>query len=581
MHSRIMLAGLAGGGLVATAPLQAAAALADAPGANSADAFTIGGYTFDPYTLSSSGAEVQGWAPLTEISVASPLWQLAEPAANQYFDVYNASGTTVGSIESSPTVANLLGMTNTEFTVTGSTAATGDTSAQAAGLPAVGTVYDVFNLGHGVQNVYIATPGADGTVTDTLVTPLGNIDLSSQVSGIDAAVPLQPGDAFTGLVGHTSAGNCDAFAIGNTTFDPFTVGSTGTQVPGFAPVDLSVTAPPVLLVGGGSAGNPATGYDLATQSFDVYNGTHPSAADVGTITAGEDVTSQFGMTNTELVVRGATAATGDTSAQAAGLPAVGTVYDVFNLGHGVQNVYIATPGADGTVTDTLVTPLGNIDLSSQVSGIDAAVPLQPGDAFTGLVGHTSAGNCDAFAIGNTTFDPFTVGSTGTQVPGFAIVNQLIGVMPVLNLGGGSYYDWIPPLATQSFDVYNGTSAGAVDIGTISTDEYVANLLGMANTGFTVTGSTAAGGDTSAQAAGLPAVGTVYDVFNLGHGVQNVYIATPGADGTVADTLVTPLGNIDLSSLVSGIDAAMLDPGAAFDIGASVASAIDPVSLLGL
>jgi hypothetical protein len=580
MYRRITLAGLAGGGLVATALSQAAAALADAPGA---DAFTIVSTTFDPYYVSSSGAEVQGWAPLTPISVASPLWELGEPAVNQYLDVYNATGVDIGTVTVNDYGANLLGNTDTGFTVAAVTPAGEDTSAQAAELPAVGTAYDVFNLGHGVENVYTATPGADGTVTDTLVTPLGDINLSPLVSGIDAAEPLQPADAFAALVSHTSAGNSDAFAIGALTFDPFTVTGSGTEVPGFATVPLSVTTPPVLLTAGGSAGNPASpsAYVLATQDFDVYNGTSPSAADVGTITTGEDVTNLLGMTNTELVVRGATAAGGDTGPQAAELPAVGTVYDAFHLGHGVENVYTATPGTDGAVTDTLVTPLGDINLSPLVSGIDAAEPLQPADAVTALVGHTSAGNSDAFAIGDITFDPFTVSSSGTEVPGFATVYQLLGVPPLLNLGGGSYTDWIPPLATQSFDVYNGTSSSAVDIGTISTNEYVADLLGMTNTAFTVTGATAAGGDTSAQAAELPAVGTVYDLFNLGHGVENVYTATPGADGAVTDTLVTPLGNVDLSPLVSGIDAAMINPGAAFDVGSSAASVIDPLSFLGL
>ena len=66
---------------------------------------------------------------------------------------------------------------------------------------------DAFNLGNGYENVYTATPdvtAADGTVTpgvvtDTLVTPYGNTNLDSLFGGINAANPLQPGDAFTGL----------------------------------------------------------------------------------------------------------------------------------------------------------------------------------------------------------------------------------------------------------------------------------------------------------------------------------------------------------------------------------------------
>ena len=54
MHHRLILAGLAAtGGLLTTAFLQAAVAVADTAdvvSATGADAFTIGNYTFDPFT---------------------------------------------------------------------------------------------------------------------------------------------------------------------------------------------------------------------------------------------------------------------------------------------------------------------------------------------------------------------------------------------------------------------------------------------------------------------------------------------------------------------------------------------------
>jgi hypothetical protein len=111
---------------------------------------------------------------------------------------------------------------------------------------------------------------------------------------------------------------------------------------------------------------------------------------------------------------------------------------------------------------------------------------------------------------------------------------------------------------------------------------VTNLLGLTNTVFTIQTVTPADGLTD---AGLPPVGTVYDVFNLGGGWQNIYIATPGADGTVTDTLMTPFGNVDLSSLFGDINAAdPLDAGAAFtgldDVGSALASAWDPLEFLG-
>ena len=88
-------------------------------------------------------------------------------------------------------------------------------------MPTVGSVYDSFNLGNGYDNVYAAIPGAIGggdTVTDTLVTPYGNVNLDSLFGSIDAAAPLQPGDAFTGLA--DSAVAHDAFTIGGYTLRP-------------------------------------------------------------------------------------------------------------------------------------------------------------------------------------------------------------------------------------------------------------------------------------------------------------------------------------------------------------------------
>ena len=55
MHHRLILAGLAAtGGLLTTAFLQAAVAVADTAdvvSATGADAFTIGSHTFDPFTV--------------------------------------------------------------------------------------------------------------------------------------------------------------------------------------------------------------------------------------------------------------------------------------------------------------------------------------------------------------------------------------------------------------------------------------------------------------------------------------------------------------------------------------------------
>jgi hypothetical protein len=63
-------------------------------------------------------------------------------------------------------------------------------------------------LSGGLENIYTAIPGVGGaaeTVTDTLVTPLGVIDLDALFSGIGAIAPLDPGDAFTAGLDAASA----------------------------------------------------------------------------------------------------------------------------------------------------------------------------------------------------------------------------------------------------------------------------------------------------------------------------------------------------------------------------------------
>ena len=158
----------------------------------------------------------------------------------------------------------------------------------------------------------------------------------------------------------------------------------------------------------------------------------------------------------------------------------------------------------------------------------------------------------------------------------------------MELGGGTanLFDTVIALAPQNFNVYDGTGASATEVGSIVGNEDVTNLLGLTNTEFTVASVTGTSAD-------LPTVGSVYDAFNLGDGIENVYTAIPGVSGgadTITDTLVTPWGNFNLDSLVAGIDAtSALDPGNAFTGGldvageaaTSAASAIDPLSFLGL
>jgi len=572
MHHRLVLAGLAAtGGLLTTAFLQvavAAADTADVVSATGADAFTIGNYTFDPFT--SPG--VEGFDTVAQLTTSPPLLELGGgtalglPLAQQGFEIFDPSThADLGSIEGNETIASLFGLTSTDFTVASVDPSGSGTDAS---LPTVGSVYDVFNLGNGYENVYTAVPG--GTVTDTLVTPTGDVNLDSLFS-FNAADPLNPGDAFTGLDVSGISGAADAFSIGGFTLDP----QLAAGGEGFDTIAPLATVAPLLEIGGSSLGDPADGGSLSNQAFEVLNS---SGTEIGTINTGVDVTNLLGLTNTQLVVESG-------SDVGTGIPTQGTVLDAMNFGNGYENVYTATPGADGTVTDTLVTPYGNINLDSLFGNINDANPLNPGDALTGLQSGDSAIGADAFSIGGTTFDPTLAGGA----EGFTPVEQLLGAPPLLDLGGGTptIFGITLSLASQDFNVYDG-AATTDQIGSITTNDEVTNLLGLTNTEFTVTGATPLG-DT--PVADLPAEGSVYDVLNFGDGFENVYTALPGATGdTVTDTLVTPFGNLNLDSLFAGIDAvSALDPGAAFGSGldvateaaTSAASAIDPLAFLGL
>jgi hypothetical protein len=379
MNRHLVLAVLAAtGGLVTTAFLQVAVAAADTAGP---DAFTIGSFTFDPFTVGSTGGDVEGFAPVDNLTGAPPSLELGgatplgalEPDP-QSFEVFNSSGADLGNIGTGETVTDMLGVVNSEFTVEDVTPLG---SATDTDLPAVGSMYDAFNFGSGFENVYTDIPGTAGgsdTVTDTLVTPFGNVNLDSLFGSIHAAAPLNPGGAFTGLLesGDSSIG-ADAFTIGSTTFNP-TLAAGGE---GFDPVTHLVGAPPLLELGGG-----------AMQDFNVFN---LAGTEVASIDTNEIVTKLLGSTDTQFTVTSVHPLAGEAGSSA--LPTVGSVYDVFNISPGLENIYTDIPGvgsAADTVTDTLVTPLGVIDLDALVSSIAAIPPLDPGDAFTAGLDAASA-----------------------------------------------------------------------------------------------------------------------------------------------------------------------------------------------
>ena len=128
-----------------------------------ADAFTIGGFTFDP--INASG--VEGFDPVPPLVDAPPCWM--------------GGGTPLGILEllrkpstcSTPhrrrpgehrhgqTVTDLFGLINSEFTVERHPGG----RSRHPDLPAVRSVSDALNLGSGSKNIYTAIPGANGPRT--------------------------------------------------------------------------------------------------------------------------------------------------------------------------------------------------------------------------------------------------------------------------------------------------------------------------------------------------------------------------------------------------------------------------------
>jgi hypothetical protein len=673
---------LTGAGLIAIAPItqpppaeNLSRAVALTAG-SSDNAFTVDGLTFDPGAdgYQGVGAFTQtppllglGFGGLT-INTGNP------PPAGSSLEVYDSSGADIGAVHISTNAADIAGINSAQFTVQSiappaadidtalsdsdldfsgadfdaqdladavaarnfldfrgeitasdvNVALTGsDINLNAAGidpadvagvlngidlsdeLPANQTVYSITDFGSGFANVYTAVPNADGTaaesIHDTLVTPLGNIDIPTT---FDAIAFMSPGDAFAPL------GADGDFTIDGMTFDP--------GADGWDSIQPLIGVAPLLAIGGGYLEtNPGTFSHLAHQDFAVSDG---DGDDLGNIDTGVNSLNLLGIQGTELTVLDATPGDG---ADAADLPAEGTVYSVTNLGGGFYNVYESVPNADGdaadSIHDTFVTPFGNVDIPTD---FDAIAALNPSGALDGLAALDAGdiGSDHAVTIGDTTLDP---GSAG-----FDSLYPVFGIAPLLQLGGG-HLTGIYDLATQPLTVYDGDGT---NLGAANTGVEVANILGIQNAMFTIDGVhfgdaqyedaidasgvdlgtidpndlvdafadspamqtaiangdvtastvfvaaiqsginlTAAGVDTDAiadainsavadAAADLPDDGTVYDVLNLGGGFANVYTPVPGDDGatSITDTFITPWGDWNI---LTDFDATTpLDPG---------------------
>jgi hypothetical protein len=548
--------------------------LLSGPSDTGVDAFTLGPYTFDPYTspLGLGLLPSEGWTTFpAPVFPGPPVFNISGgnldglALASQDFEVFNSSGQEVGTVDTAGTILQVLGENSYEFTVTSSTPVL---LGSAANLPAVGTVYDIFNgyfagIPNGLfdfQNVYEATPS--GTVSDYVVLPNGTYNLADPIpvpqdfttlnlSGLltqNFAQDLQPGDAFSNLATSADASiGSNAFTINVPGFD-YTLDPVSTLLASntYNAVTPLAGFPPLFAAGGADF----VGISVDTQGFDVYN---TGGTEVGSINADEFVVNFLGLTSTEEVV---TSATPNLLQSSSELPAVGTVFSVTNTAPwntGVNDeIYLATPTT--SATDTTVTSLGTSTTAAPFN-LDAVGTgeINPASIFANLVAEQApqdasipppllgAPATDAFTINGITFYP----ETSSLAEGYNNMAQTLGAAPLIAAFGGSAEGI--SLAPQDFFYYTGTGASAHLEGELSTSMTALDILSFSNASFTVTGC------ADVLCTDAPANGTVFDVFNLGGGIENVYEGTP--DGTVTDTLWTAFGPL-INFIIPSLDAAV-------------------------
>jgi hypothetical protein len=310
---------------------------------------------------------------------------------------------------------------------------------------AAASITDTFITPYG--NVNIPT-SYDAIAPIDAGAPFAGLHVASDASGLSAnaftidGTTFDPGSAgFTPV--HALTGNAPLLEVGGgfvagaatATQDLDVFGGSGTEL---GSIDTDVTTANIfglidttqLNVAGYNV--PPADFVTALDSSDInFTGAGFTASDLVNIlenpafiainlgsgdVTGTDVTNALLGSDINLSAAGidpdavASAINGETDAYSADLPDLGTVYSVTDFGGGFENVYEAVPNADGTaaatggITDYLVTPFGNVDLSTM---FDAIAQLDPGDAAAGVSVAGSAAAGDTAASGFELFDPST------------------------------------------------------------------------------------------------------------------------------------------------------------------------------
>lgn len=495
--------GVVAGGLLAAAFLPMGLAVADDASDSS---------TFDPLLQGFFGFQRDVSQPATVYSVSGepPLFQSIHQTELFGTDPTATLGAGLFQVDNE-VITDPFGPASTELLVT--------SSGEGTSAPPVGSVFDVINIGGGVENFYSdiapTTPGGADTLSDTLVTPFGDIPVATNLHAF-----LDPADSFF-LYGTTDPliALTDPSAstdLTNAFFDPLFQEFFGFEPTKSQPTVTDIAAIPPLY----QSVHETVSFDTAAGSFQADDNV---------------LTHMSGPGFAELAV---TSSDGNA-------PPVGSVYEINNIGNGFENVYAdvapTTPGGPDTLSDTLVTPFGNIpvmiDFHAYFDSTYSFFPYAPTDPPT-VTPANDAGGFDStqpfafFGFSHDVSQPTTV----TAVSGLSGVN---GSLPDTSSLFNSVH------LSEFFDTPTGSFQADSNV--------ITNAMGFANQEILVT--------ASGEGTGAPPVGSVYDALNIGSGVENFYSdiapTTTGGPDTVADTLVTPIGDIplmvDFHSFLSPMD----------------------------
>ncbi|KAA8967054.1 hypothetical protein [Mycobacterium sp.] len=486
-------------GVLAAALLPMSVAFADAADSS----------VFDPLLQEFFGFEHDASQPTTVFAVSGvpPIFQVVHQA--QFFDSAATAALGAGAFQvNDEVITTTFGPATSELLVTSSQAHTS--------APPVGSVYDIIDIAKGFYNVYAdvapTTPGGPDTLSDTLVTPFGNIPImTGQHDFLDpdnAYYLYNPADPLTVPTESSGVASTSDITAVSTFFDHFYQDYFGFVHDASAPTTVT-----------GIAAIPPF-YQSVHQTL--FIDTAPTATlPAGSFQADNNVlTGLLGPGFSEIAV---TSSEPGTSA-----PPVGSVYEINNIGLGFENLYSdiapTTPGGPDTLSDILVTPFGDFPLMKDL--------------------HASFNSSYSFFLYHPTEDPAVVTASGGS---FDSAQPFAFFGFEHNLSEPTTLTWVSGILPSVSSVhlnefFDSAATATLAAGSFQVDaNVIMNAAGFRDGEILVTGST---GGTSA-----PPVGSVFDVINFGHGVENFYSdiapTTAGAPDALSDTLVTPFGDLPL------------------------------------